>query len=158
MIRFEPDKRGDFYNFSPRVMINQADLAATAVIQPGSRVHYGFQFSGDEQALTAFKDWLKPQLNSSQRILDIQQDRPELGSALSRAERYLGLSSIVVILIAGVAIAMSTRRYSERHFNATALLRCLGCQQTEILRLYSVQFLLLGLVACLIWRYTNGLS
>jgi putative ABC transport system permease protein len=148
VIRFEPDKRGDFYNFSPRVMINQADLAATAVIQPGSRVHYGFQFSGDEQALTAFKDWLKPQLNPSQRILDIHQDRPELGSALSRAERYLGLSSIVVILIAGVAIAMSTRRYSERHFNATALLRCLGCQQTEILRLYSVQFLLLGLLTC----------
>ena len=50
-------------------------------------------------------------------------------------------SSLVVILIAGVA--MSTRRYSERHFNATALLRCLGCQQAEILRLYSVQFLLL---------------
>ena len=147
VLSYEPDKRGDFYSFSPRVMINQADLAATGVIQPGSRVRYAFQFGGDEQTLTTFKDWLKPQLNPSQKILDIHNDRPELGSALERAERYLGLSSIVVILIAGVAIAMATRRYTERHFNATALLRCLGCKQSEILWLYGCQFLVLGLLA-----------
>jgi putative ABC transport system permease protein len=46
---------------------------------------------------------------------------PALGAALEKAERYLGLSSIVVILISGVAIAMATRRYSERHFNSTAI-------------------------------------
>ncbi|MDX8125696.1 FtsX-like permease family protein [Methylomonas sp. OY6] len=147
VLSYEPDKRGDFYSFSPRVMINQIDLAATGVIQPGSHVRYAFQFSGDEQALLAFKTWLKPQLNSSQKILDIHEDRPELGSALQRAERYLGLSSIVVILIAGVAIAMATRRYTERHFNATALLRCLGCKQAEIVWLYGLQFLVLGLLA-----------
>jgi putative ABC transport system permease protein len=82
--------------------------------------------------------------------MDIHQDRPQLGNALSRAERYLGLSSIVVILIAGVAIAMSTRRYSERHFDTTALLRCLGCKQHEIISLYLLQFIILGLVASLI--------
>ncbi|CAD6881741.1 ABC transporter, fused permease protein [Methylomonas albis] len=147
VLSYEPDKRGDIYSFSPRVMINQTDLVATGVIQPGSRVRYAYQFSGDEQALATFKDWLKPQLNPSQKILDIHEDRPELGSALERAERYLGLSSIVVILIAGVAIAMATRRYTERHFNATALLRCLGCKQAEILWLYGCQFLVLGLLA-----------
>lgn len=146
ILTYEPDKRGDFYSFSPRVMIHQADLAATGVIQPGSRVRYAFQFRGDEQVLLAFKDWLKPQLDPSQKILDIHEDRPELGSALERAERYLGLSSIVVILIAGVGIAMATRRYTERHFNATALLRCLGCKQAEIVWLYGCQFLVLGVV------------
>lgn len=147
IITYEPDKRGDFYSFSPRVMINQQDLEATGVIQPGSHVHYFFQFSGDSQSLAAFKRWVKPRLNPSQRLLDIHEDRPELGSALERAERYLGLSSIVVILIAGVAIAMATRRYTERHFNTTAILRCLGCKQREILWLYSWQFIVLGLLA-----------
>jgi len=147
IITYEPDKRGDFYSFSPRVMINQQDLEATGVIQPGSHVHYFFQFSGDSQSLAAFKRWVKPRLNPSQRLLDIHEDRPELGSALERAERYLGLSSIVVILIAGVAIAMATRRYTERHFNTTAILRCLGCRQREILWLYSWQFVVLGLLA-----------
>ncbi len=144
---YEPDKRGDFYSFSPRVLINHADLQATGVIQPGSHVHYFLQCIGTEPALVAFKDELKPQLNPSQRIMDTHDDRPELGAALQRAERYLGLSSIVVILIAGVAIAMATGRYTERHFNATALLRCLGCRQREIVWLYGCQFIVLGFLA-----------
>ncbi len=147
LISYEPDKRGDIYSLSPRVMINNADLKATQVLQPGSHVHYFFQFSGSEKSLAEFRSWVKPQLNESQRLMDIHEDRPELGNALSRAERYLGLSSIVVILIAGVAIAMSTRRYSERHFNATAILRCLGCKQSEILKLYIFQFIILGIAA-----------
>ena len=147
IITYEPDKKGDFYSFSPRVMINEADLNATGIVQPGSHVHYFFQFSGDTKALTEFNQWLKPQLNPSQRIMDIHEDRPELGTALNRAERYLGLSSTLVILISGVAIAMATRRYTERHFNVTALLRCLGCKQNEILWLYSSQFVVLGLFA-----------
>jgi len=147
IITYEPDKQGDFFSFSPRVMINEADLKATGIIQPGSHVHYFFQFTGATADLKAFNQWLKPQLNASQRLMDIYKDRPELGSALQRAERYLGLSSIIVILIAGVAIAMATRRYTERHFNATALLRCLGCRQNEILWLYSSQFIILGVLA-----------
>jgi len=159
IITYEPDKKGDFYSFSPRVMINEADLPATGIVQPGSHVHYFFQFTGEAKALAEFKQWLKPELNPSQRILDIHEDRPELGSALDRAERYLGLSSTLVILISGVAIAMATRRYTERHFNATALLRCLGCKQNEILWLYSSQFVVLGLVAsaigCLLGWFTQ---
>lgn len=144
VLSYEPDKRGDFYSFSPRVMINYQDLEATGVIQPGSHVHYFYQFVGLEAVLLEFKNSLKAQLSPAQRIFDIHEDRPILGSALQRAQRYLGLSSIVVILIAGVAISMAASRYTERHFNASALLRCLGCKQSEIVWLYTWQFLGLG--------------
>jgi len=147
IITYETDKQGNFYSFSPRVMIHEADLQATGIIRPGSHVHYFFQYRGKTEALAEFGRWIKPQLNPSQRILDIHEDRPELGSALSRAERYLGLSSIIVILISGVAIAMATRRFSERHFDAVALLRCLGLKQQDILALYGCQFIILGLLA-----------
>lgn len=150
ILTYEPDQRGDFYSFSPRVMMHQQDLPATGIIQPGSHVHYFYQFTGDATQLQIFKQNIKPQLNPSQRILDIHEDRPELGSALQRAERYLGLSGVVVILIAGVAIAMAARRYSERHFNASALLKCLGCQHSEIVGLYSLQFLIVGIVGSLV--------
>ena len=149
IISYEPDKQGDFYSLSPRVMMNTNDLPATHSIQPGSHVHYAFQFIGTTDALQDFNSWLKPQLNPSQRLMDIHHDRPELGAALNRAQRYLGLSSILVIVISGVAIAMATRRYSERHFDNIALLRCLGCKQQEILGLYGSQFIVLGLFASL---------
>jgi putative ABC transport system permease protein len=150
VLAYEPDKQGDFYSFSPRVLMSQQDLEATGIIQPGSHVHYFFQFSGDREPLIEFKNWLKPQLNLAQRIMDVHEDRPEVGSALNRAERYLGLCSIVVIIISGVAIAMAARRYSERHLDATALLRCLGCKQSDILTLYFSQFVILGLSASLL--------
>jgi putative ABC transport system permease protein len=158
IITYEPDKRGDLYSLSPRVMIHNGDLEATRVIQPGSHVHYYFQYSGEADQLLQFKSWVKSRLNPSQRVMDIHEDRPQLGSALERAERYLGLSSIIVILISGVAIAMATRRYTERHFNTTAMLRCLGCKQNEILWLYLFQFLMLGLFASAMGCFAGWLA
>ncbi|HIF17913.1 MAG TPA: FtsX-like permease family protein [Cycloclasticus sp.] len=148
IITYEPDKRGDIYSLSPRVLMNEADLQATNVLQPGSHVHYFFQFSGEPTAISEFNKWVKPKLGVSQRVMDVQDDRPELGSALSRAERYLGLSSILVVLIAGVAIAMSSRRFTERHFNATAIMRCMGCKQNDMVMIFLYQFIVLGLLAC----------
>ena len=150
ILSYEPDKRGDLYSLSPRVMINWRDLAATEVIQPGSHVHYFFQFAGSSEAVLAFNRQVKPHLNASQRLMDIHQDRPQLGAALERAQRYLGLSSIVVVLIAGVAIAISSRRYSQRHFNSSAMLRCLGLKQQEVLALFVWQFMILGLACSLV--------
>lgn len=146
LIAHEPDRRGDLYSFSPRVIINQADLEATRVIQPGSHVHYYSLFSGPDSELLQLKRWLKPQLQPDQHITDIHEDRPELGKAMERAERYLGLASIAVVLIAGVAIAMSARRYTERHYDLTAMLKCLGASERDVLLIACLQFLIVGLL------------
>ena len=143
-LNYEPDKAGDFYAFLPRVMFNWQDLAATEVIQPGSRVSYAYQFNGAEAVLKQFRETVQPQLPPGQKILDIYQDRPELGTAFRRAERYLGLSSVLVMILAGVAIAMASQRYSERHYDAVALLRCLGCRQDRVMALFTSQILILG--------------
>lgn len=147
ILTYEPELQTDFYSFSPRAMMNMDDLTATRILQPGSHVHYYFQFSGTSEHLLAFNRWLKSKINPTQRILDVYDDRPELGSMLERSERYLDLINIIVIVIAGVAIAMATRRYSERHYDVCALLRCLGSQQKDILGLYSLQFFFLALLA-----------
>ncbi len=145
LIADEPDRRGDLYSLSPRIIINRADLAATGVIQPGSHVHHYALFSGQPAALQQLKNWLKPRLQTGQRIADLNEDRPELGKAIVRAERYLGLASIAVALIAGVAIAMSARRYTERHFDLMAILKCLGASEREVLALAGLQFLFTGI-------------
>lgn len=150
IVTYEPDRRGNFLSISPRVLINYQDLAATRVIQPGSHVHYYYLFAGQQSPLAEFSRWVKPKLNPTERIIDVHQERPEIGSALSRAERFLGLGSIVVVVIAGVAIAMATRRYSERHFNVSAMLRCLGLKQNDILLLYLTQMIVVGVLSSLI--------
>ena len=147
ILSYEPDRRGNFSSLSPRVMINELDVDSTGIIQPGSHVHYYFLFSGTAKKILEFKAWLKHELVPGQRIMDIYEDRPELGDALSRAQRYLGLTSIVIVIIAGVAIAMASRRYSERHYNFTALLRCMGARHSQIFRFFATQILLIGFLA-----------
>jgi len=69
IITYEPDKQGDLYSLSPRVMIHQDDLPQTGIIQPGSHVHYFYQFRGEQGQLSAFKPWIKPKPSGSRLCL-----------------------------------------------------------------------------------------
>ncbi len=147
VLTYEPDVRGGFYSMSPRVLMRVEDLAATGILGPGSRAHYYLLAAGGEKDVRRFKAWLEPRLETGQKVLDIYDNRPEIGRALTRARRYLGLAGVIVVLIAGVAVAMASRRYTERHFDGVAMLKCLGAGQGRILRLFGSQFLILGVVA-----------
>jgi putative ABC transport system permease protein len=146
VLTYEPGRAGGPFSFAPRVLIAQADVTRTAIVQPGSRVTYTDLFAGDEADLMRFKTWLTPRLEPNHRLLDVRDDKSNVGHALARAERYLGLTSLLAVILAGVAIAMGAQRYSERHFDMSALLRCHGATQRDILALYLPQMLVLGLV------------
>ncbi len=147
MLTFEPDLRTTFYSLAPRVIMRVEDLPATGILAPGSRASFRQLFAGEEAKLKEFKRFLKAQLKPNQRLLDVHEDRPDVGRALRRAERYLGLANVIVALIAGVAVAMAARRYSERHFDASAVMKALGAKSGKVLRLYAYQFALVGLIA-----------
>jgi len=149
ILAYEPDRRGDIYSLSPRILINAKDLEATHIVQPGSHVHRIAVFNGTPEALKAFKYWLKPQLGPDQHLNDLDEDRPELGKAMSKAQQYLGLSSVAVVLLAGVAIAMSTRRHLRRHYDLIAILKCHGATSRDILVLAVFEYLMIGIVVSL---------
>jgi len=146
VLGFEPSRGGDILNLSPRVLMHSSDLPRTQVIQPGSRISYRALFAGETERISAYRHWLEPQLAEQDRLVDARTGRPAIGNALDKAERYLGLASLVAIGLAGVAVAMAARRYSLRHYDTSAMLRCLGAVQRDIVALYLAQMLLLGLV------------
>lgn len=146
VLAYEPGAAADFAGLAPRLLINRQDVARAAILRPGSRVTYSHSFVGSEAALQRYKSWLKPQLDPSHSLTDIREGRPTVGAALDRAEQYLGLASLVAVLLAGVAIAMGARRYSERHFDMAAVMRCFGAVQSDLLALFLPQLLLLALV------------
>lgn len=146
IVAFEPGAGGNFAALAPRLLVNHSDVERAGILGVGSRVSRNYLFAGELTALARYKQWLTPQLEPSHRLVDVREDRPTVGAALERAERYLGLASLTAVLLAGVAIAMGARRYSERHFDVSAMLRCLGASQRDILALYLPQLLLLGLL------------
>lgn len=149
VLTYEPDRAGNFYSLTPRVMINLADLDATGVVQPGSRVTYRDLWRGVPAALSAYQQAVKPELAAHQQLLNSRDGNRQIGGALGKAERYLNMASLVAVLLAGVAVALSASRFASRRFDASALLRCLGLSRRQALSLFCLQLAMLGGVAAL---------
>jgi len=147
VVTHEPGVELGFLSGAPRVVLNAHDLAATGLVQPGSRVRYRLHIAGDSEAVEAYRAWAQPRLRSGIRIEGVRDARPEVRSALERAEKYLNLAALTSVLLAAVAIALAARRYLQRHLDGCALMRCLGASQAVIVRLYAVHFTVLGVLA-----------
>lgn len=147
VLTYEPDRAGNFYSLTPRVLINLDDLQATGIVQPGSRVSFRELWRGEAPALQSYRDVIQPGLEANQRLLDGRDGNQQIGGALGKAERYLNMASLVAVLLAGVAVALSATRFANRRFDASALLRCLGLSRRETLWLFSLQLAMLGLLA-----------
>jgi putative ABC transport system permease protein len=149
VLTHEPDRAGDFYSLTPRVLINLDDLASTGVVQPGSRVRYRELWRGEAEVLASYRAETEKGLAAHQSLEDARDGNRQIGGALGRAERYLNLASLAAVLLAGVAVALSAARFAARRFDASALLRCLGLSRREALGLFALQLAMLGLLASL---------
>lgn len=143
----EPETSVGFFSLGPRVTLNLADLESTGLVTTGSRISYRLAVAGDAAAVTAFRTAAGRLLGPGQRVEDVKDARPEIRSALDRAEKFLGLSALLSALLAAVAVALAARRYLRRHLDGVAIMRCLGASQRLIVRLHVHQFVVLGLLA-----------
>jgi putative ABC transport system permease protein len=150
VLTFEPGQMRDVFGVAPRLLINMADVPATGVIQPGSRLSWQYLFAGPSDAVGRYRDLIEGRLQAGQELMGVREGRRALGTALERAERFLGLAVLAAIVLAGVAVAMAVRRYTERHFDMSAMLRCLGAGQRDILLIFLLQLLFIGLLAGLV--------
>ncbi|MDW5378235.1 FtsX-like permease family protein [Halomonas sp. HP20-15] len=147
LIEREPDQSAGFSSFNPRLMMRIADLDATGLVRPGSRIEYELLAKGPPEAVAGVDDLLERLASEGIEVEDVRDDRPQLGSALERAEKYLSLAGLAAVLLAGVAVAMATRRYVDRHLDTAALLRCFGATQSQLSSLFAWQLLWLALSA-----------
>lgn len=150
ILMMEPDRGVNFFTLAPRLMMNLADLPATGLIQYGSRVTYRLLLAGSADALQVFRKAAEPNLGRGERIEDAQNGRPEMRQALERAQKFLGLSALLTVVLAAVAIALAARRYVQRHLDPSAIMRCLGAQQGMLLKLYLFQFACLALLGAVL--------
>lgn len=149
VITVEPDRGTQFINFAPRVMINLADLPATGLIQPGSRVTYRLLVAGNALSdVRAYQQRVTPQLKRGQEVDTLEGGRPEMQRTMERAERFLSLVALLAAMVAAVAVAAAARRFSLRHLDSCAMMRCLGLAQHDIFRLFALEFVFVGLAAC----------
>lgn len=148
----EPDRQqgGIIDNAGPRLLLHMDDVAATNVVQLGSRVNYRYLFAGDLDLLDSYTLWLADEYDEEYRLRDVRDESEEISEALSSAESFLLLGSLSAVLLAGIAIALTAKRYSERHYDYVAILKTLGCTSNEISFIYFSSQLALGLIAIVV--------
>ena len=155
IIMQEPDRGAGFISFSPRAMINQADVAATKLIQPASRTSYRFAVAGDDKAVKEFVRWANEEIKKpfeqtgvrGVRLESLETGSPEMRQTLDRAEKFLNLVALLAALLSAVAVAIVARGFAAKHLDDCAMLRVLGQPQRTIALAYAFEFVLVGLVA-----------
>jgi putative ABC transport system permease protein len=148
ILTLEPERGANFFNIAPRLFMNIADVPATGLVQTGSRVWHYLYAAGPAERVAALETWAKERMERGQRVENLENGRPEVRGAIERAQRFLGLTALLAAILAGVAIALGTRRFVERHLDGCAVMRCFGATQGRLLALFGCEFVLLGLAAC----------
>ena len=151
VIVIEPDRGAGFMNFSPRVMINRADVAATGLIQPASRITYRMAVAGEDAQVKKFVDWAQIEVKKAEvrgvRVEALSAGRPEMSQTMDRAEKFLNLVALLAALLSAVAVALAARGFAASHLDDCAMLRVLGLGQRSMALAYTFEFLLIGLLA-----------
>jgi len=153
LIALEPDRGTGFMSFAPRVLMNAADLPATGLVQPASRITWRLALAGPEPAVQRYRAWAETELArpgmAGLRLETLDTGRPEMRTTLDRAAKFLNLVALLAALLSAVAVALAARAFAARHLDDCAMLRVLGLPQRRIAGAYVTEFGLVGLSASL---------
>ncbi len=149
----EPDRGAGFMSFAPRVMLHTDALAATALVQPASRITYRIAMIGEASKVREFANWATNTIKTSDvrglRLESLEGGRPEMRQTLDRAEKFLNLVALLAALLSAVAVAIAARGFAARHLDDCAMLRVLGTPQRTIALAYTFEFFMVGMAASL---------
>lgn len=146
----DPGSSTSAFAISPRAVMNIADLAATNVIIPGSRVRYSLLLAGKKASLEEYETWITPQLNEGQRWQTPTQRGERIGDTIGRAESFLLLAGTLAVVMSGVAMALASARFVKRHLMQVAILKTLGATPKLLGRLFFLQLFTLFLIGAVI--------
>jgi putative ABC transport system permease protein len=147
VLDYRPDQGTGFVNLAPTLLLNYADIGATQLIQPGSRVTHSALFAGAAAAVSEFREYLNKNKAAGERLREVDESSRQLNSAIDRASRFLNLASLASVLLAAVAVAMGARRYAKRHIDTVALMKCMGASQGFVLSISIIELSLLAVAA-----------
>lgn len=144
-LEYEPDRGVGFVDMAPRLLVNEADIAASGLLGPGSRVQHTGMFSGPSAALEKLKSSVE--LPPALRWVSPSEARPEIRLALSRAGQFLDIAVLAVTLLSAIAIALTAQQHGMRLRDEVAVLKCMGASRRFVFQSHISSLLFLGLLA-----------
>jgi len=147
----EPGRRGGGFSLGPRVLVDRDALAGAGLLGFGSRANHQVMLKVDEPRVEALGKSLKDAFkNRFVTVRTFRSTENDLGEDLARAENYLSLVGLVILVLGGIGVSSVTRVFIEQKLKSIAILKCVGATTRHVLGIYMTEILALGLAGSLL--------
>lgn len=145
----EPDRLSDGINFGPRMIVSDAGLAASQLVQPGSLVRWIYRLRLPAGTTATDIEGIESQANerfplAGWRIQSRANAAPGLQRNIGRLAQFLTLVGLTALVVGGVGVANAVRAYLDAKRPVIATFRCLGADGDFVFRVYLFQILFLA--------------
>jgi putative ABC transport system permease protein len=152
VITNEPGRRIGDFSLGPGVLVDVNDVAAAGLLQFGSRVRRVLLVRVPDESrikplVDALRDDLKDQFVNARSFRGTDD---EIGRDFERAENYLSLVGLIIVILGGIAVSSVTRVFVLQKMRSIAVLKCVGARSGQIISVYLLQVMALGLAGSLL--------
>jgi putative ABC transport system permease protein len=150
VIAKEPDRMTAGVGLGPRVMMTRQAMDETELLQPGSRATERYLFAlGDKLKVADVRAQIEKILPDAQ-VTDFRETSPTLTQGVDRATGLLSLICLVAMVLGAIGVAMAMRAHLQQRIEILAIMKSIGARSSDILRIYLIQTLFLGVFGALI--------
>ncbi len=158
VLKQEPDRITAGMGLGPRVMISEGALAQTGLLAPGGRAGRrllvklpdtppkGVTVDAETAAIRAQLEAALPDA----QVIDYREGNPALTRGLDNATSILSLICLVAMVLGAIGVAMAMHAHLEQRMDMLAILKAIGADSSDLLRIFLLQTLGLGLAGGLI--------
>src|SRR5687768_4095501 len=151
VIALEPGRSLSAFSLGPRVFIDYDDLAETGLVAFGSRLSRQMLLRVPESDIDALTRDLQTELRPQfVRVRSYRDRQEQIGEDFERAENYLSLVGLVIVVLGGIAVSSVTRVFVRQKIKSIAVMKCVGGTSRQILGVYLLQTLTMGVIGSLI--------
>jgi len=142
----EPDRGAGVFILGPRLMVADASLGSTGLLQPGSLVYHVYRLKlppGTDAS--AWRDALKVKFPAAVwRVRGLDDAAAGVSNFIDRTAMFLTFVGLAALLVGGVGVGTAVRSYLQGKTTTIATLKCLGAPGGLVFRLYLVLILALA--------------
>jgi len=146
VVRLEPDRMTGSLNVGPRVLVTSEGLERTGLMTFGSRASYRllFKLPPRDAGVAEMRDALRKAFPDA-LVADYREGHPFITRALERSTTFLSLVSLIALIVGALGVATAIHSHLQQRLDTIAILKCLGARSAQIIRIYTLQTLLVGL-------------
>ncbi len=146
VIRLEPDRMTGSLNIGPRVLISREGMERTGLMIAGSRAAHRVLVKLPPRGIevAAMRESLR-KIFPEALVVDYREGHPFIARALERSTTFLSLVSLIALIVGALGVATAVHSHLQQRLDSIAILKCLGARSGQVIRIYTLQTLLLGL-------------